>query len=272
MSDHVSSSLPCPFGKYELLEHIATGGMAEVYLARSVQAEGIERHLAIKKIRPELQDNPRLIKLFINEARIGVHLNHPNIVQVYELGQVQDAYYIAMEHLHGKDLTRLVKTMQRETAHAAPGLRVPGGRTLSGSCARPPAGRSGWSTTAIIHQDVSPHNVLVTFSGEAKLVDFGIARILHRSLKETPSSRVGPGGGKYAYMSPEQVTGKTFGPRVIFSAGIVLWELICDRRLFDDPDPNEKLRLVREAVFRIQKPSAYPSRSPFGGSFRRRSR
>src|SRR5690606_8408647 len=104
--------LPAPFGRYELLERIATGGMAEVYLARSFGVAGFEKRLVVKRIRPELADDPRFVQMFINEAKIGVHLNHPNVVQVHELGRVGRSYYIAMEHLHGRDLTRLVKTFR----------------------------------------------------------------------------------------------------------------------------------------------------------------
>src|SRR5262245_33460269 len=104
--------LPATFGKYELLERIATGGMAEVYLARSFGVAGFEKRLVIKKLRPELAEDPRFVQMFIAEAKIGVHLNHPNVVQVYELGRVGTAHYIAMEHLHGRDLTRLVKTLR----------------------------------------------------------------------------------------------------------------------------------------------------------------
>src|SRR6476619_3388235 len=111
--------LPAAFGKYELLERIATGGMAEVFLARSFGVAGFEKRLVLKRLRPELAEDPRFISMFIAEAKIGVHLNHPNIVQVYELGRVGNAHYIAMEHLHGRDLTRIAKNLRAQD------LRVP---------------------------------------------------------------------------------------------------------------------------------------------------
>lgn len=243
--------LPAPFGKYELLERIATGGMAELYLARSFGVAGFEKHLVIKRIRPELADDPRFVQMFINEAKIGVHLNHPNVVQVYELGRVGRHYYIAMEHLHGRDLTRLVKTLRAVerrlplplavavVAEVCRGLAYAHGRTDK-------QGR----LLGLVHQDVSPHNVLVTFTGEVKLVDFGIARLIHTAEGQAahPEGRR-PGGGKYAYMSPEQALGLPVDHRTdVFSAGIVLWELIVGHRLYQHDDPAEKLRLVQQAV------------------------
>ncbi len=241
---------PVPFGKYELLERIATGGMAEIYLARSFGLAGFEKRLVIKRIRPELAEDPRFVKMFINEAKIGVHLNHPNVVQVYELGRVAANYYIAMEHLHGRDLTRLVKTLRAAeerlplpvavniVAETCRGLAYAHGRTDS----------SG-HILGLVHQDVSPHNILVTFAGEVKLVDFGIARLMNTTVGSEKSGTHRPGGGKYAYMSPEQALGHQVDHRTdVFSTGIVLWELIVGRRLFQHPDPAEKLRRVQEAV------------------------
>ncbi|MCA9490099.1 MAG: tetratricopeptide repeat protein [Myxococcales bacterium] len=243
--------LPATFGKYELLERIATGGMAEVWLARSFGVAGFEKRLVIKRLRPELAEDPRFVQMFIAEAKIGVHLNHPNIVSVYELGRVQGAHYIAMEHLHGRDLTRLVRVMRARgerlplaiavavVAEACRGLAYAHGRTdVDGQ------------DLGLVHRDVSPHNILVTFAGEVKLVDFGIARLMTTaSTSGQANPKPGPGGGKYAYMSPEQAEGRDIDLRSdLFSAGIVLWELIVGHRLFQDPDHAEKLRRVRQAV------------------------
>ena len=218
--------LPCQFGKYELLQRIATGGMAEVYLARSFGVAGFEKRLVIKRIRPELAEDPRFIRMFIHEAKISVHLNHPNVVQVYELGRVSGTHYMAMEHLHGKDLTRLVKTLRaHETklplpiacwvvAEALRGLSHAHGQTLETD-----------ANVQLVHQDVSPHNILVTFEGDVKVVDFGIARLVNTAEAAQASPEEGsrrPGGGKYAYMSPEQALGQPVDHRTdVFSAGIV---------------------------------------------------
>jgi eukaryotic-like serine/threonine-protein kinase len=242
--------LPAPFGKYELLERIATGGMAEVFLARSFGVAGFEKRLVIKRLRPELAEDPRFVSMFIAEAKIGVHLNHPNVVSVYELGKVGPAHYIAMEHLHGRDLTRIVKALRaREervpldravaiVAEVCRGLAYAHGRTDADG--RP---------LGLVHRDVSPHNVLVTFAGEVKLVDFGIARLITTHAASGAADRKpGPGGGKYAYMSPEQAEGGHLDHRSdLFSTGIVLWELVTGQRLYHNRDPGEKLRRVREA-------------------------
>ncbi len=241
--------LPAPFGKYELLERIATGGMAEVYLARSSGVAGFQKRLVIKRLRPELEEDPRFVQMFVNEARIGVHLNHPNIVSVYELGRVGNAHFMAMEHLHGRDLTRVVKALRAHgerigipvvvaiVAEVCRGLAYAHSRTAADG-----------TPLGLVHRDISPHNLLVTFAGEVKLVDFGIARLKNAATSDEPA-KPGPGGGKYAYMSPEQAEGGELDHRSdIFSAGIVLWELIVGERLYQDPDPAEKLRRVREAA------------------------
>jgi len=237
-----------PFGKYELLERIAAGGMAEVFLARATGLAGFERRLVIKRIREEHARDPRFVQSFVNEARIGVHLDHPNIVQVYELGRVGDAWYIAMEHLHGRDLTRLRKAV------GARGERIPAPvavRLVADVCRALAYAHTRYTADGqplgLVHRDVSPHNVVVTFSGEVKLVDFGIARLMH---EQAPAQGAGLiGGGKYAYMSPEQARGEPLDHRSdLFSAGIVLWELLVGHRLFQHDDPAEKLRRVQQAI------------------------
>ncbi|MEZ4239405.1 MAG: serine/threonine-protein kinase [Myxococcota bacterium] len=203
--------LPAPFGKYELLERIATGGMAEVFLARSFGVAGFEKRLVIKRLRPELAEDPRFVSMFIAEAKIGVHLNHPNVVSVFELGKVGPAHYIAMEHLHGRDLTRIVKALRaREervpldravaiVAEVCRGLAYAHGRTDADG--RP---------LGLVHRDVSPHNVLVTFAGEVKLVDFGIARLITtHTASGAPDRKPGPGGGKYAYIGRSRPRART---------------------------------------------------------------
>jgi eukaryotic-like serine/threonine-protein kinase len=222
--------------------------MAQVYLARSFGVAGFEKRLVIKRIRPELEDNPRFVSMFINEAKIGVQLDHPNVVQVYELGRVDGSHYIAMEHLHGRDLTRLKKQLapldERMELPLAAWVVAEVCRGLSHAHTR-----SGGGLTGIVHRDVSPHNIIATFSGQVKLVDFGIARLMHNEAAAHETVRPGPGGGKYAYMSPEQAHGDVLDQRTdIFSAGIVLWELIVGHRLYQHPDPAEKLRRVQNAV------------------------
>lgn len=240
--------LPATFGSYQLLERIATGGMAEVFLARSFGVEGFEKRLVIKRILPQLARSQHFITLFVREAKISSLLHHPNIVQVFDLGRVEEDHYIAMEHIHGRDLTRTLRRLRAKNqvlplavavyviANVARGLAY--AHTRCDANGRP---------TPIVHRDVSPHNVILSFLGEVKLVDFGIARLA--SELEEDGERGGPGGGKFAYMSPEQAAGGLVDHRSdLFSCGIVLWEMLVGHRLFQAEDPEEKLRLVREAV------------------------
>ncbi len=249
-------SLPEPFGKYELLEQIGTGGMAEVFLARTFGVAGFEKRLVIKRIRPEHASDPRFVSLFINEAKIGVHLNHPNIVAVYELGKVGGSHYIAMEHLHGRDLNKVARVWRGAEPglphELAVGIVAEVARGLAYAHGDPATSRS---QVALVHRDVSPHNIFLTFAGEVKLVDFGIARLLdgQAPVPESDCTPKRPAGGKYAYMSPEQASGEAVDHRTdIYSAGVVLWELLAGRKLYQGSDPEEKLARVKAA--RIEPP------------------
>jgi serine/threonine protein kinase/tetratricopeptide (TPR) repeat protein len=251
--------LPAQIGRYQILERIAQGGMADVFLARTFGVEGFEKRLVVKRIRPALSRSPRLVAMFINEARIAVSLNHPNIVQVYELNRSDGDWFIAMEHIHGRDLTRIRRTFEAQdrlmpvplavyaVATALRGLGYAHG--LSDGAGQP---------LGIVHGDISPHNVVVSFTGEVKVVDFGIARLAGKGAGEEVDR---PGGGKFAYMSPEQVRGRELDQRSdVYSAGIVLYELLVGHRLFQHEDPEEKLRMVREAIVadpRVENPAVH---------------
>jgi len=242
--------LPIQFGEYELLERIASGGMAEVFLARTFGVEGFQKRLVIKRILPGLARSARFVDMFAKEARISSQLSHPNVVQVHDLGRVGDDLYMAMEFIHGRDLTRTVKRLRAQGAGLPLGLAVHVSACLARGLAYAhqrtgPDGRP----LGIIHRDVSPHNVVVSFEGQVKLLDFGIARLAGEADADPDGAAGRPGGGKFAYMSPEQASGEPFDHRTdIFSCGIVLYELLVNHRLFAHGDPDEKLRLVREAV------------------------
>ncbi len=235
---------PVVFGRYLLLERIAAGGMAEVYKSKSYGVAGFEKLLVIKKILPHLSQNERFVSMFIKEAKIAVNLNHKNVVQVFDLGKVADDYYIAMEFVHGKDL--------REITRACAKKRIP--LPLSLACyllAEIAAGldyahrRKDLEDRPlnIIHMDISPQNVLVSFEGDVKIADFGIAHAVGGEGK----MKGGVLRGKYAYMSPEMATGKPVDQRTdIFSAGVILHELITGRRLFYEPDEVKTIENVRK--------------------------
>ena len=239
------------FGKYQLLEKIATGGMAEVYRARAFGTAGFEKILVIKKVLPSLAEDSEFVQMFEDEARIAVHLQHVNIVQVFDLGKVEGQYFMAMEYVHGLDLSRLL-TRARSVGRfpialalftikeALKGLQFAHSRTDDAGAA-----------LEIVHCDVSPQNLLISYSGEVKVHDFGIARA---AFQADVSNRVVR--GKYAYMSPEQVEGKALDGRSdLFSLGIVLYETLTSRRLFKAKNRDETLARVRRAE--VPSPRSY---------------
>ncbi|MCD6497096.1 MAG: protein kinase [Deltaproteobacteria bacterium] len=236
---------PIPFGKYKLLDRISVGGMAEVYKASRAGEQGFQKILAIKKILPSLTDDAEFVRMFIDEAKIAGQLNHANICQIYELGKLDGAFFIAMEYVWGKDL---LKIRQR---HEAAGQAVPLGQAcfiLSKLCEaldyahkkRDPHGHN----LHIVHRDVSPQNILVSYEGEVKLIDFGIAKARNRSAK----TAAGVLKGKFGYMSPEQVRGMPIDHRSdIFSLGIILYEMLTGQPLFDGETDFVVLEKVRRA-------------------------
>ena len=236
---------PIRFGKYQLIEKIATGGMAEVYKAKSYGVAGFEKLLVIKKILPHLSRNKDFVGMFINEAKIAVSLNHANVVQVYDLGVVGQDYYMAMEFIHGQDLMKIIKK-GRKTRKFLP---IPTGVYIITEVARgldyahsltDPGGRP----LNVVHQDISPHNILISYEGDVKVVDFGIARV--GEVAEEEGGKMA--GGKFAYMAPEQARGGKVDARSdIFSTSIILYELITGQRLYAGKDRAEKMRMVRNA-------------------------
>lgn len=253
---------PRPFGRYQLLEPLAQGGMAEVFLARSVGLEGFEKRLVIKRILPDLARNPRFVSLFIHEAKLSVALTHPNIVQVFELGKVDDDPYLAMEFIHGADLTHVLRALRRDERRMPFAIAAAIGAAISRGLAYAHARRTTEGVPLhIVHRDVSPHNVMVSFEGEVKLVDFGIARLAATPETEgadphsVASQQAGvsaaadpPRGGKFAYMSPEQAQGERLDGRSdLYAVGIVLYEMLAGRRLYEG-SPEEKLRALTSGV------------------------
>lgn len=237
--------LPAPFGRYELLERIGQGGMADIFLARAFGAAGFEKKLVIKRIREEHAQDPRFVNLFIQEARIGVHLNHPNLASVYELGKVGEIWFIAMEWVNGPDLNRLLRALRARGERMPPAIAV---RILA-EALRGLGHAHGLpdvpdAPVGMIHRDISPHNVLVSTTGDVKLVDFGVAQL--RLEADEPSASTPPGGarkvgGKQRYMSPEQARGAAVDARSdLYSAGMVLWELLTGERMYADLTPEAR--------------------------------
>jgi eukaryotic-like serine/threonine-protein kinase len=235
---------PVLYGKYQLLEQLARGGMAEVYKAKAHGVEGFEKILVIKRILPELSQNPRFVEMFINEAKIAVTLSHANIVQVFDLGQAQGSYFIAMEFVAGMDLASTLKLASRAQKRISPELAVfiisELAKGLDYAHRRKDGERNALN---IVHRDVSPQNVLLSYEGEVKLTDFGIAKA--RTLAQSVTD-VGVVKGKYAYMAPEQITGKPLDARAdIFSAGVLLYEALAGVNPFAASSNYDTLQRIR---------------------------
>jgi serine/threonine protein kinase len=236
---------PVPFGKYCLLEKISTGGMAEVFKAKQFGAEGFERLLAVKRILDSIAEDETFIEMFIDEAKIASQLNHPNIAQTFDLGKVEGSYFIALEYISGKDLRTLWEHMVDEGLEPDIFLAC---FVISEVCKglqyahfkRDAAGNE----LHIVHRDISPQNILISFEGEAKIIDFGIAK----AQGKTNETQVGILKGKFSYMSPEQVRGLHIDHRAdVFALGIVLYEMLTLQRLFlgeSDFATLEKIRKV----------------------------
>ena len=221
---------PNQFGKFLLLKRLAVGGMAEIYLARQTGVQGFEKLVVVKKILPQLAVEQSFVNMFLDEARLAASLSHPNVVQIYDLGKEGESYYIAMEFIAGHDLASVVKKARKEqvnvpveivakvVAQACEGLHY--AHTLKDFKGNP---------LNIVHRDISPSNVLVSYSGAVKVVDFGIAKAESHSTK----TQAGTLKGKYSYMSPEQIRGLSLDGRSdVFALGITLYEVLVGKRLF----------------------------------------
>lgn len=244
-------SNPEQFGKYQLLEKIATGGMAEVYRARAFGMAGFEKILVIKRVLDHMAKDREFVEMFIDEARIAVQLQHVNIVQVFDLGKEGTQYYMAMEYVHGIDLSRLLSRARNLGSFPIPlALFIAAEMLKALQFAHHQVDAEG-RPMQIVHCDVSPQNVLISYAGEVKILDFGIARAAFQADTQHRIVR-----GKYAYMSPEQVSGKTLDGRSdLFSLGIVLYEMLTGRRLFKMKSRDETLARVRRAE--VPSPRGY---------------
>jgi serine/threonine protein kinase len=239
------------FGRFTLFRKLATGGMAEIWLARQSGLAGFTRFVVIKKILSHLAEEETFIRMFQDEARMSAQLVHPNIVQVYDLGEAQGTFFIAMEYIAGENLAAItwrgVKRKQRFTPPFA-------ARTIADACkalhyAHHLKGADG-APYQIVHRDISPQNLLVTYEGEVKVVDFGIAKAATKSQH----TKTGMLKGKFSYMSPEQCRGDPVDMRSdVFALGIVLYELCTGKRLFKHESELMILEMITQR--RVTPPS-----------------
>jgi len=232
------TELPATFGKYYLTEKLATGGMAEIYLGKILGPAGFEKQLVLKLIHPSLSGQRQFVDLFVAEAKTLVGLTHGNIVPVYELGVVDGIYFIAMEYIDGPTLQRFTDAVTARGERLAPPVAAWIAAEIVDGLDY--AHRKG---EGIIHRDLSPRNVMLSRDGEVKLVDFGIAV----TVDNRGDAGAGAPTGSFPYMSPEQVRRQRLtGASDVFSAGVLLWEMLTGKRLFARATPDDTLRAVLE--------------------------
>lgn len=249
---------PRPYGQYFILEKIAQGGMAEIFKGLTYDFSGLKKYIVIKRILPHISANKEFIQMLIDEAKIAVRLSHGNIAQTYDLGKVADDYFIVMEYVDGFTLSEIYKqsTLLHQNipiefsvylvSEICNGLDYIHRRTDE-------TGKQ----LGIIHCDISPQNAIVSDSGTVKIVDFGVAKL----AMNISSQDTGVLKGKFAYMSPEQMEGDHIDCRTdIFSAGVVLWELLTGKRLFKRKIKSETIRAVQ--TMPIEAPSVYRKEIP----------
>ncbi|MBI5549757.1 MAG: serine/threonine protein kinase [Deltaproteobacteria bacterium] len=246
------------FGKYSLIDRIAVGGMAEIFLARQAGLEGFEKTIVIKRIRPHLSNQKSFVKMFLNEAKLAAQLNHPNIVQIYDLGKIADTYFIAMEYIFGRDMRRIIP---KADAMGIPFPMVYALKIASSVCeglfyAHQKTDIYG-NPLNIVHRDITPENIFVSFDGTVKILDFGIAK----AANQIEQTRAGEIKGKLSYMSPEQCMGKPLDHRSdIFSLGVVLYEWVTGFKLFTGDSEVAILKSITEG--KIYAPSYFKADIP----------
>lgn len=236
---------PLKYGKYLLTRRVAVGGMAEVFKAKLLGPRGFEKVLAVKRILPEFGEDEDFVQMFVDEARISSSLHHSNIVQVYDFGEVEGSYYMAMEYVDGPNLRNLFRRALKQNGKFPQNLATH--ITLEVARALDYAHNvklDNESVLNLVHRDISPQNILIARSGEVKLTDFGIAKATIKLSKTQP----GKVQGKLSYMSPEQATGRPLDRRSdIFSLGIIYYELLSAIKVYGGDNTGEKYSKIRDA-------------------------
>lgn len=231
-----------PFGNYTLLKRIARGGMAEVFVARQKGIDGFDRLVAIKRILPHLLDDKSFVRMFQEEARLAARLSHPNVIHIYDFGKVAEHFFIAMEFMHGVHTGELIRMAGQEMLPAALVARIGADACAGLHYAHNRSNESG-EPLQLVHRDISPPNLLVSFDGVVKIVDFGIAKAVS-SIEQT---RPGVVKGKYAYMSPEQTMGQQLDGRSdVFSLAMVMWELLAGEPAVTRNDQIMAMKAIRD--------------------------
>lgn len=231
--------------RYKIVEKLDAGGMAEIYRAKAITIDGFEKAVAIKRILPSLCSQPKFVNMFLDEARLSMHLNNANIVQVFDVGRAQGTYFIVMELVDGYNLRRVFQRLSEVGQRfPVPLALFTVAEMLKGLAHAHDRRDANGNPLGIVHRDVSPPNVLLSKAGEVKVTDFGLAKAITQAELTDP----GIVKGKFSYLSPEAIDGRAVDHRAdIFSAGVVLWELLANRRLFLGKTEMETVDLVQKA-------------------------
>ena len=228
-------------GRYVVVRKLAEGGMAEIFLAAAQGPEGFEKEVVIKRIRPGFANDPSFVQMFVEEAKVVSRLSHANIVQIIDFARHEQTYYLAMEYVRGRSLSEAHKRARELSVPLPPVLVAHLGQEVARGLAYAHRLSDGGHPLELVHRDVTPHNILLSYDGAVKLTDFGIAKASNRATSS------GMLKGKFAYMSPEQARGERVDPRTdVFALGVTLWELLTSGRLFDAESDVGVLRAVQE--------------------------
>jgi serine/threonine-protein kinase len=250
------------FGRYTLKRRIAVGGMAEIFVAEAPGIAGFTKTVALKLILPELAAEGDFLRMFFDEAKLTSAMSHPNIAQVYELGEVSGRYFIAMEYVPGIDLARLTRLLAKENDSLPEPIALSILlEVLTGLHFAHDATNEAGQPLHLVHRDVSPHNMLLSRDGAVKITDFGIAKVATQSAR----TRTGLVKGKFSYMSPEQAWGRAVDRRAdVFSAALVLYEILWGTRVYGREDEISIMQQARRAAIQpliVRKPTVSPDLS-----------
>lgn len=234
-------------GQYQLLEQLAQGGMAQVFKAKTVDSSGLERLVVIKRILPHISADPEYVEMLVDEAKIAVNFTHGNIAQVYDLGRVKEDYFIVMEYVDGKTLSHILKKLKHRGQNFPLDIllycfiEVCHGLDYVHNRLGPDGNPLG-----VVHRDISPQNVILSYAGNIKIIDFGVAKARYKEGK----TESGVLKGKFAYMSPEQARSDVIDHRSdLFSVGILIWEVATGERLFKRTTNHETVQAIQKAKF-----------------------
>ncbi len=240
----VGRAASASFGKYELFAKLGSGGMAEVFLALSRGMAGFNKLVVLKRLRPSVAEDGSMITMFLDEARLTARLHHPNIVNTYEVGEHEGSYFIAMEYLEGQPLNKILKNPKVQELITPLMWCHVFSRALAGLHHAHEQRDFDGKPLDIVHRDISPHNIFITYAGETKLVDFGIAK----ASVNTNATETGILKGKVNYMAPEQVRGDCDRRADLFAVGLTLWEVLAGRGVFRGEAVTVLHRILNDAI------------------------